>query len=673
MYVYKAILSSSLLILLNQNLHAEKALLPDEAFLDPEILFSDASNIPTKREKLTVPVTIITREMIEATGAINVAELFRLVPGYQVGLANRGNIAVSPHDVTDRFVKNLEVRVDGIPIYEINNNAPNWSTSGVRVEDIERIEITRAPNSVTHGFNSFMGSVNIITRSPLQEHGTYGLFRYGSDDYQHYQLRHSNRVDDVSFRVGVDYKTEDGFEDLGDEADVSNFKFRGLYTPSVRNEIDFGVTLAHNDFQQVFTTPDTTGNIELESPIEQTGTLEYVKWQHIKSNSDVLRVEFNHRYTHLDESPTLPFGTSNISTLFPPGVFNFLFPGQPDQVVNFVYRATEHRYDTNVSYLYNQIENVRLHVGADLRYETLEASYIRNNRQSRFSKSLFTSVDWDITSALLLNAGLSAQFTNDNTPTFSPRLGFNYSLNNSQAIRGNVSYSEKSPGITVQNSSTVVTLRDGTPVSTLTVSDPDIDNISMFSYGIGYHGNYFRDKLEVDVQLYRQEVQEGPNFFYTNLPPLQFPGAYFDNALDWNGTGLETEILFHLSQDAFLRINYAYIDVYGTGKTGINPATFQNLDDAMAKHSLGVLASKKWNNGFGLSSAYYYQSNMRWRTESTREDVNRLDIKGSYKHHFGDSSVELAVIGQGLLGDYYELQIGNKFEPRGFFQASIKF
>ncbi len=672
MHRLKEILITSLFTLTNQSTYAEKALLPDEAFFDPEVLFTDASNIPTKPEKLTVPVTIITREMIEATGAINVPELFRLVPGYQVGIGNRGNIAVSPHDVTDRFVKNLEVRVDGIPIYELQNNAPNWSLSGVRVEDIERIEITRASNSVTHGFNAFMGSVNIITKSPLQEHGTYGLFRYGSDDYQHYQLRHSNRIDDLSYRVGVDYKTEDGFELLDDEADLANFKFRGLYTPSYRNEIDFGITLAHTDFQQVFTRP--TGGIELETPIEQTGTLEYIKWQHIRANSDVLKLEFNHRYIRFDEAPTLPFGNGNISAVFGGlAAFNFLFPGQPDQVVNFIYESTENRYDANMSYLVNHLENLRLHFGADLRYETLEGSYIRNNRQTRLSKSFFTSVDWDVTSKFLVSVGLSTQLTNDSKTTINPRIGVNYQLDRSHAVRGNLSYSEKPLGLTVKNSSAIIRLQDGTPVSTLTASDTELDNIRMFSYGIGYHGHYLNDAIEFDVQLYRQEVRDAPNFFLVNLPPLQFPGAFFDNALDWNGTGLETEIHVNLARNTFIRVNYAYIDVSGRGRTGINPSTFQNLDDAMAKHSLGILASKKWQNGFGLSSAYYYQSKMRWRTESTEEGVNRLDIKGSYRRNIGGTVIELAAIGQGLLGDYTELQIDNVFEPRGFFQVSIDF
>ena len=40
------------------------------------------------------------------------------------------------------------------------------------MEDIERIEVFRGPNTVSYGANALMAVVNIITRRPADSHGT---------------------------------------------------------------------------------------------------------------------------------------------------------------------------------------------------------------------------------------------------------------------------------------------------------------------------------------------------------------------------------------------------------------------------------------------------------------------------------------------------------------------
>jgi len=50
---------------------------------------------------------------------------------------------------------------------------------GVQMDDIERVEVIRGPNSPAYGANAFLGTVNIITREPLSEQGSSAVVRAG--------------------------------------------------------------------------------------------------------------------------------------------------------------------------------------------------------------------------------------------------------------------------------------------------------------------------------------------------------------------------------------------------------------------------------------------------------------------------------------------------------------
>ena len=162
---------------------------------------------------------------------------------------------------------------------------------------------------------------------------------------------------------------------------------------------------------------------------------------------------------------------------------------------------------------------------------------------------------------------------------------------------------------------------------------------------------------------------------FPNTPPLGLiPEAqFFDNTSDWNTTGLEVELKYYFHSDAFIHLNYGYADIDGKRLRGLSPRTFESIDDALAQHSLGILVSRKFGQGLRLSSAYYYQSDMRWLGQNGPVEVNRLDLVGGKEFHMGTSTLDVSLILQGLLGEYDELQIDNTFEPRAFLEIELVF
>merc|ERR1711879_499450 len=88
-----------------------------------------------------------------------------------------------------------------------------WDDIPVALEDIQRIEITRGPNSATYGSNSFLGVINVVTKDPRDTLGTQIRYRNGSqgidDSYVSYSWMASQ---DASYRVSARLQADDGFD-----------------------------------------------------------------------------------------------------------------------------------------------------------------------------------------------------------------------------------------------------------------------------------------------------------------------------------------------------------------------------------------------------------------------------------------------------------------------------
>ena len=92
-------------------------------------------------------VTVIDREIIRRSGARELADVLRLVPGYLIGGFNGANPVAAYHVPLDNYgIRNL-VLVDGRPVfsgYYIGDT--HRGMMGVLLEDIERIEVLRGSN-----------------------------------------------------------------------------------------------------------------------------------------------------------------------------------------------------------------------------------------------------------------------------------------------------------------------------------------------------------------------------------------------------------------------------------------------------------------------------------------------------------------------------------------------
>lgn len=122
--------------------------------------------------------TVLTAEDIKNSGALNIPEALRLVPGiivrqktngnYDVHI--RGNDYIPPGEMMAYSDNSLSlVMIDGRPVFNYFAGGTFWESLPIDLNDIEKIEIVRGAASALYGPNAVTGVINIITNKPLNK------------------------------------------------------------------------------------------------------------------------------------------------------------------------------------------------------------------------------------------------------------------------------------------------------------------------------------------------------------------------------------------------------------------------------------------------------------------------------------------------------------------------
>jgi len=121
-----------------------------------------------KATQAAAKIYVITREMIENSGATSLDQTLRRVPGFQVrnwlwGFTNtsvRGLLGGSP--INERMLW----LIDGVPINDVRDGGIWTDLTVFPLDMIARIEVMPGPQSSMYGSGAFQGVINIITLRP---------------------------------------------------------------------------------------------------------------------------------------------------------------------------------------------------------------------------------------------------------------------------------------------------------------------------------------------------------------------------------------------------------------------------------------------------------------------------------------------------------------------------
>ncbi|MBA3881688.1 MAG: TonB-dependent receptor [Chthoniobacterales bacterium] len=191
---------------------------------ESEEIVVTATRLPIPEDTSPASITVVTAEEIEQRQIERVADGLREVPGLAVVQTG------APGQLTSVFTRGLrsehtQVLLDGIPINQ--GLAGLFNFSDLTVDNIDRIEVVRGPQSTLYGPRALAGAIQIFTKrgngdptgSLTVEGGSFGTFRgafasEGSYKRFDYSVGLSGLTTDNE-RPNNEYRLESGVANVG--------------------------------------------------------------------------------------------------------------------------------------------------------------------------------------------------------------------------------------------------------------------------------------------------------------------------------------------------------------------------------------------------------------------------------------------------------------------------
>lgn len=151
-------------------------------------------------------VFVITQDDIARSGARNIPETLRMVPGIEVARIDENKWAIGSRGFNGRFADKLLVLIDGRSVYTPLFSGVYWDVQDVPLEDVERIEVIRGPGATLWGANAVDGVINIITKSAKETQSGLVKVEGGNEQLTADTVRYGNKVGDKGYyRAYVKY------------------------------------------------------------------------------------------------------------------------------------------------------------------------------------------------------------------------------------------------------------------------------------------------------------------------------------------------------------------------------------------------------------------------------------------------------------------------------------
>jgi len=170
------------------------------------IKVTSVSKKEQKMSQAAAAIFVITQEDISRSGAANIPDLLRMVPGIDVSQINANSWAISARGFNDQFSNKLLVLIDGRTVYTPLLGGVNWDTQDVPLEDINRIEVIRGPGATIWGANAVNGVINIVTKSAADTRGAMVTAGGGTEGQAQGTAQYGGAIRaNTDYRIFTDY------------------------------------------------------------------------------------------------------------------------------------------------------------------------------------------------------------------------------------------------------------------------------------------------------------------------------------------------------------------------------------------------------------------------------------------------------------------------------------
>lgn len=645
--------------------------LSTEADLFSDFSVTSVARLAQSPRDLPVSSTIISSEMIRASGATEIPDLFRLVPGFRVAMPDGGIYSVIAAGAGDQWGRTLEVQINGLPVHSPVLNFVDWLALPIEIDDVEYIEIMRGTSAAFYGANAFDGVINIITKKPFEDKGVYVRKLTGDPGADSLEIKTGFQIGDSSHSLAWYFKESEGFDDLNDSYEYTKIRYSVDFSITKNDEIEFMY-----DLNNGFKGEQNVGGILPERTRDIDTARQYIKWTHRYQDGDSLILKTYHHYVGYDDL----FETDLLSELLnvSPAVVPLL-TGHADQTIKAgIYIGESDKYGIDIQQSFT-LDTVKFIIGAGFIYDYIESKYLFGDEMTRSgsTKQLFSNMEWQINDSYVLNAGAMIEQASERDAYASPRLALSYHLNNNNTFRVAAALSV-SPESVYYSGLNLVALYtdDGDVFDRIVDARDEVEPEKLISYEIAHIINYPSYNITLDWRLYHNQYQNTSITVrdLTIVDDLGDGSLVKKNGGDYTSNGFELQSTYTFNTLDFLNFHFAYTDTEGSILRKQNPDRFKDYSNVTPSTNYGILINKNIVKGINFGINYTHVDEVEWLSAGdTVPEYNRLDLSLSSELKLGKTLVKFDVIAQNVLDDYIEFNDNNVFDTRLLFRLSLKY
>ena len=690
------------------------AMVPAFAFDDTSSLFGDdevpmvltPARLRQPQSQVPASVTVIDRELIEASGAREIYQLLQLVPGMSAVKVDGNVPTVSYHGTQSRDARRMLVMIDGRSQYLPGLARVLWNDFPIEIEDIERIEVTRGPAAAAYGANAFQGVINIITRHPQDVSGSTVAVRGGNNAVRDWRVSTADSKDGVSSRVTVASRHDAGYtepfrgEPRRDSKSVQTINLRShieinerdslelmaggsqrtLDLPTERSDFedftDFTV-LPENRSEEVF------AHLRWNREISEHHQLKVQAYTQYKKTEDELAgcffiggleflpeaggllfssemrdlFEFYGRDIDATEDAlenALINGPGNAQEAAVLGRLNYLVTNNAGAPCGrFNPQIVERRHDIEVENVIQFDDYTRLVVGANLRLDQGESETYVNGEVDNLSQRLFGNLEIHLLDPVYVNLGGYWEQDQLNGRFFSPRGALIYQFLPTQSLR--LVYAEAIRTADIYEKEADIHIRPEN-LSGLYGADP--------AATLGWSSPEFFTTQSSDGNLKAERIRSRELGYFARLATLEWDVRLFqeslsdlvsgplnpetfrpDNDASVNIQGAEAQVSWRVHPRHLLRVTGSRISTRAQHPTV--PGS-ERLEEALAAENLASMLWRFDVNQRWMLSAFWYRAD-HWNDRSREHVYERADLQVSRTVRGPRSTLELSAVVQHLL------------------------
>lgn len=507
------------------------------------VMVTSVTRGPEPLSRSAAAAAVVTSGQIASSGAMNVPEAIRFVPGINVAQLTASQWAVSSRGFASANSPDLLVLSDGRSIYTPLFSGVFWDVQDYLMPDIDRIEVVRGPGAALWGSNAVNGVINIITKSAADTQGGWAELGGGSETNALAAAQYGGETgDQMYYRVFAKYQNDapEGYPAgaSSDGWDLGHGGFRTDWKPDSSDAFTFQGDAYDGRIGEVSPAVNVIGRPGPTSPLVAgvSGGNVLAHWQHSMSEDSDYEVRVYYDYTHRDD-PTynddlatfdldflehLPLGQDQTITWGLTGrTMEDIFHGKGLLTLN----PPDARYNLASGFVQDEASlphDVRLTVGTKLEH----------NDFSGFEVQPSVRAAWDLT--------------------------------DTSTLWGAVSRAVRVPTRIEQDEEVDATNPAGNPVVVL-LGNRSFHAEQVLAFELGYRWRPLTD-LSLDLAAFRNR--------YTGLASLELGTPYLDavtgqtiyplfteNLTDGHATGLEGLALYSPVDWWRLSVNYSYMQM----------------------------------------------------------------------------------------------------------------